>query len=65
MESFTKMVDYFRKKRHLRGGLYGGEYQSGLKFQLVKPSDEISLDMLSDNNVKTEPKFHHDLNEPN
>ena len=65
MEPFTKTVDYFRKKRYLRGGLYGAEYQSGLKFQLVKPSDEISFDMLSDNNVKTEPKFHHDLNEPN
>ena len=37
MESFAKITNYFRKKLHLRDGLYGGEFQLGLKFQLVKP----------------------------
>ena len=36
MEPFVKMVNCFRKKLHLRGCLYG-DYQPGLKFQLVKP----------------------------
>ena len=37
MEPFAKMVTYFCKKLQFRGGLYGGEFQPGLKFQLVKP----------------------------
>ena len=37
MEPFANITNYFRKKLHLRGGLYGGEFQPGLKFQLVKP----------------------------
>ena len=37
MESFAKITNYFRKKFHLTDGLYGGEFQLGLKFQLVKP----------------------------
>ena len=37
MEPFAKMVNYFCKKLHLRVWLYGGEFQPGLKFQLVKP----------------------------
>ena len=37
MKPFANINNYFRKKLHLRGGLYGREFQPGLKFQLVKP----------------------------
>ena len=37
MEPFANINNYFRKKLHLTGGFYGGEFQPGLKFQLVKP----------------------------
>ena len=36
MEPFANIANYFCKKFHLRGGLYGGEFQPRLKFQLVK-----------------------------
>ena len=37
MKPFKKMVIYFRRKTHLRGWLYGVEFQPALKFQLVEP----------------------------
>ena len=37
MEPFANMAKYFRQKLHLRGRLYGGQFQPGLKFQVVKP----------------------------
>ena len=37
MEPFANITNYFYKKLHLRGGLYGGEFQPGSKFQLAKP----------------------------
>ena len=36
MEPFANMANYVGKKLDHRGGLYGGECQPGLKFQLVK-----------------------------
>ena len=36
MEPFANMANYFRKKLHLMGGVYGGEFQLGLKFQRIK-----------------------------
>ena len=35
MESFANITNFFSQKA-IRGGLYGGEFQPGLKFQLVK-----------------------------
>ena len=36
MEPFANMDNYFCKNLHLRGELYGGQFQPELKFQVVK-----------------------------
>ena len=56
------MITYFCKSLHLMGGLYGGEFQTGLKFQLGKRwwdfISHVKRQQLKER-IRLYAKFHH------